>query len=63
MFKKIKHCKEVNEVIPNCKTYSDIFSCIECEENYYLNNVSKRCLKIPPSTHCLKLRVVDLGNQ
>lgn len=26
-FKKIKHCKSVNEVIPNCKVYSDIFSC------------------------------------
>lgn len=61
-FKKIKHCKEVNEVIENCETYTDIFSCKTCKSGYYLNNVSKRCLKIPPSEHCLKLRVVELKN-
>ena len=61
-FQKVKHCKAVNEVIPNCKVYSDIFSCSECDDNFYLNNVSKRCLPIPPSTNCLKLRVMDLQN-
>lgn len=49
-------------MIPNCKVYSDIFSCKECDSGYYLNNVSKRCLIIPPSTKCLELRVVDLQN-
>jgi len=35
---------------------------MECEVGYYLNNVSKRCLPIPPSSHCLQLKVVDLSN-
>lgn len=43
-FKVINHCQPVNEVIPNCKVYSDIFACKECDAGYYLNNVSKRCL-------------------
>ena len=52
MFQKVNQCVKVQNVIPHCQKYQDTFSCLTCEEGFYLNNVGSRCLEIPPEKHC-----------
>lgn len=39
--------------ISNCDKWEDEYRCKDCDEGYYLNNLSKRCMAIPSDDKCL----------
>ena len=62
LFEIINKCVEKVNSIPNCKEWEDEYRCKDCNEGFYLNNLSKRCLAIPDNDKCLVYQTIDLDS-
>ena len=52
-FEMVNKCLDVINQDQNCKVWKDPYRCVECNDGFYLNNVSRTCLTIPNELNCL----------